>query len=79
MKYRIAAFQGKLNSMLELPEGAVVAGVVLPQGSDDLFIIYLDPLEVASLPEEPDLSPPEEPVEETAKTDEKEPSDNNGE
>ena len=71
MKYRVGAFKAKINSMLELEDGQMVAGVVFPAGTDELFIVYLDPLEQMDLPEEPDEVEGSETVPEKSETDEK--------
>lgn len=71
MKYRVGAFRAKMNSMLELEDGQLVAGVVFPAGTDELFIVYLDPLEQLELPEMPDEAEKDKVESKESKTDEK--------
>jgi len=50
MRYRIDAFRGKVNSVIELSDDMVPVGAVYI--GEDLFIIVLDPLDERTLPEE---------------------------
>ncbi len=52
MQYRITAYRGKVNSVVDLKDNIITAGVVVLPGSDDLFIICLDPIEAKGLAEE---------------------------
>lgn len=52
MKYKVVAYHAKVNTLLELKEGVIPAGVVYPTSSNELFIICLEPLEKTELPEE---------------------------
>ena len=50
MRYRIDAFKGKVNSVIELSDDMIPVGAVYI--GEDLFIIVLDPLDGRTLPEE---------------------------
>jgi len=52
MKYKVVAYRAKVNSLLELEEGVIAAGVIYPTSSDELFIVCLVPLQKVELPEE---------------------------
>lgn len=54
MEYRITAYRGKVNSVVDLKDDVIAVGVVTLPGSEDLFIVCLDPLEEKSLAEEPE-------------------------
>lgn len=49
MRYRIDAYKGKINSVIELSDDMIPVGAVYI--GDDLFVIVLDPLDERNLPE----------------------------
>ena len=51
MQYKVVAFRTRVNSLIELKDNVVPAGVILPATSDEMFIVCLEPIEDRKLPE----------------------------
>ncbi len=44
MEHKILAYKGPVGSVVDIPDGVVVAGVIYPPNSTDVFIICLEPV-----------------------------------